>query len=258
MTVSRHTNRRPRPPSAFTLVELLVVVGIIAILMALLIPALARARKQAQQVACLSNLRQLGAAFIAYTQDHRGSVPAPANGIREQAEDWVYWQPGRDETAGRIFNYLDKDLRVLTCPSGVPDRPGQPPYPYSYSVNHHFTGDASYGVFGQAWSTSPCRLAEVVDSSRKVMVIEEDVVGITDGMWCAGSIDSNLLWTVLVSVVHDKGAEYDGGWKRVPQYNSAYGGRGNVVFADGHGELFERVKLLRAGYILPRNRNGPW
>jgi prepilin-type processing-associated H-X9-DG protein len=177
---------------------------------------------------------------------------------KEQVEDWVYWQPGRDETQGRIFDYIAKDLRVLVCPAGVPDRQTDPPYPYSYSVNHHFTGDALFSTFGWGWATPPCKLNDIVTSSRKVMVIEEDVVGITDGMWCAGSIDKSLLWTVLVSLVHDKGREYDGGPGKVQAYISARGGRGNVVFADGHGELFPREKLVSAGYILPRNREGPW
>jgi prepilin-type N-terminal cleavage/methylation domain-containing protein/prepilin-type processing-associated H-X9-DG protein len=68
-----HTNRRGR--GGFTLVELLVVVGIISVLIAILLPAMARAREQAKIVNCASNLRNLGQALLMYAGENKGRIP---------------------------------------------------------------------------------------------------------------------------------------------------------------------------------------
>jgi prepilin-type N-terminal cleavage/methylation domain-containing protein len=70
--------RRQPPPVAFTLIELLVVIAIIAILAALLLPALARSKQAANTAKCKSNLRQLGFGFALYTGDNSDTFPAAA------------------------------------------------------------------------------------------------------------------------------------------------------------------------------------
>ena len=69
--MTRHTPRR-----GFTLVELLVVIGIIALLVSILLPTLSKAREQAKRTACMSNLRQLGAITLMYAAENKGWLPA--------------------------------------------------------------------------------------------------------------------------------------------------------------------------------------
>ena len=89
---------RVRSKSAFTLVELLVVIGIIALLIAILLPALNKAREQSRTTTCMSNLRQIGIVHANYVADHRGYVipcdigdwntPPGANGY-STLENWT-------------------------------------------------------------------------------------------------------------------------------------------------------------------------
>ena len=77
-TEKPQTHRRRR--AAFTLVELLVVIGIIALLISILLPVLGRARQSAESVACMSNLRQIGQAAFMYAQFNKNWFPQPCPG----------------------------------------------------------------------------------------------------------------------------------------------------------------------------------
>jgi prepilin-type N-terminal cleavage/methylation domain-containing protein/prepilin-type processing-associated H-X9-DG protein len=158
----------PRRSSAFTLVELLVVIGIIAVLVSLLMPVLAKVRESAKQVTCSSNLRALGTAMLMYANDNDGFLPATsqAGKTNEDPADWIWWQPDRASSApdltallrqSALAKYLQltaANIGMLRCPSdnfGVHTgfqnnigamTPYGDSYPYSYVMNCFIASDS--------------------------------------------------------------------------------------------------------------------
>jgi prepilin-type N-terminal cleavage/methylation domain-containing protein len=121
--------RGPRTSRAFTLVELLVVIGIIALLLAMLLPALSRAREGARRAVCLNNITQLGKATLLYAHDNRDHLPDAGSGnatdafLSPRAVGLPPWTPINSNTyvlpsIGQLLQkYITTDNRLWICPS---------------------------------------------------------------------------------------------------------------------------------------------
>ena len=234
-----------RKRSAFTLVELLTVIAIIGVLIALLLPALRRAREEARRTACMSNMRQIGAAFQMYLNANRSCFPRPAAAGFPDDEDWVYWDTARhidpQIADGVIPAQMGKrvTVQVFRCPS---DDIQQHPvnwgvhYPYSYTVNETICRTEALGGPSPGLPIDhnhTIKLTQVRHPDRKILLVDESSDTIDDGVWAAENFyfhrDRNVL-----SNRHDN-------YRGEDVYN-AQDGRGNVIFVDGHGEFLSRAQ----------------
>jgi prepilin-type processing-associated H-X9-DG protein len=238
---SRHPHRR-----AFGLVELIVVMGVIAVLVGILLPSLASARESANRAKCLSNLRQLSLAFTAYLNDNKGRFPRPAQNAVQTQEDWVYFQSWRDPAEGVIAKYLGQPFNpaVYRCPSDDPATHRKftfdsltVQYPYSYTVNE--------AICRIEWRGATLRVNQVRNPSEKILLIDEAATTIDDGCWAwqatmGGSGPSDP--RNVLSNRHDR---------RTENAAKARFGRGNAAFVDGHVEFIGRSESFDARFFDP-------
>lgn len=169
--------------SAFTLIELLVVIAIIAVLAAILFPVFAQAREQARKTTCLSNLRQIGAAFHLYTQDYDEGFPNTGDPYLYAGRHWrwpmmPYLAAGQNKAA-QGFNSVNSSPSILVCPSDTVSGDAFDATSYLYPACFYHSVDQVNGMhFGDLLANPPALTtitqteAAVAFPSDKILVAE--------------------------------------------------------------------------------------
>ena len=243
MRVGPSRPARARKFAAFTLVELLVVIGIIAVLIGILLPVMSKARAQAQTVMCQSNLREIGHAMLMFVQERKGkgtigTLGAPfINGV--QHLQFFYGSrplnPGQGpgSTEGYLSPYLKK-VEVFECPALAPLE--LPPVVEGEPKN--------------AYGTNPYDILSKVVRMRRASetLMLGDVIGIDAA---TGAIERNE-----GAKCQPPSAEPPTGVP--PSFHARHQGKGNVLWYDGHVTPMDVYVLPTASKGRPRGYTSSW
>ncbi len=229
--------------NGFTLIELLVVVAIIAVLVALLLPAVNKARNVAKSAVCMNNLHQLGLAFHQYAGDHNDFLPPLCDYFN--ANNWT-WYTNRMSMYIPITTWVMGDWGKFTVPAGIwqcpsvtgaetdPDPGSWGPYSTGYGAGY---GVNEYHLFlfghqpnGQPSSSNSPPLSRITRPTELLLISDARV------RWAENKYKTSI------TVDCPKCYPWDSpvfGWGAPKEVAPRHNGRGNVCFVDGHVESWE-------------------
>jgi prepilin-type N-terminal cleavage/methylation domain-containing protein/prepilin-type processing-associated H-X9-DG protein len=250
-------NRSPYLPvlnrDGFTLIELLVVIAIIAILAAMLLPALSRAKLKAQGIQCMNNSRQLGLAWNVYATDNSERVVS--NLRNSQRGGWVngvmsFAQADTDNTNTTLLTtlptnlppllgpYVSANYAIYHCPADSSQAPNQPLRVRSYSMNG-FVGSPAPDLLDSTGYKVFRKTTDFRTPTDIFVLLDEHPDTIDDGWYIFCNNNDPTERTV---------------WENLP--GSGHGGAGGLSFADGHSEIHKwQTAAARQGVNNSGNYN---
>jgi len=261
---------------AFTLIEVLVVVAIIALLISILLPSLRRTRSQARAAICLANLHRIGHASVFYTNQYGAFPPVrltkmydPAAGtwekfylkirhseFRRATPRWGWFfdygvgpviQPGKYATEADFNAALEMDNNYFLCPSltGEHERDIRNG---AYGYNWQYLGNSLITV-GDRYARWPVKVSYVKAPARTVLMADSRGGGIPHGLHSYTLDPPRLAEEFDATRFGPSRLDVPDQLRHSP-VEMRHNGRGNVAFVDGHAEA---MLLRQLGYALDEN-----
>jgi prepilin-type processing-associated H-X9-DG protein/prepilin-type N-terminal cleavage/methylation domain-containing protein len=232
------TTHPPRHPYAFTLVELLVVISIIALLIGLLLPVLATSRRTAQSLTCATTARQIGVGHFTFQVDHRSYYPQAGGFIEWDDPTYISWME-------QVDAYIDAkptdDAEQEPFYSGCPLFPQDSPYHYFLSANAaYLEADRRFAAVRGDSILNTTAFVIGGDLNRNFQLQDADKDDFTQNCLGLPGMDPAAADTIGTG-------DY---WE--PQHEGAL----NVLFADGHVARFKEYDASKMTFAFADMK--PW